>query len=196
MERKNHRIMGYYTYFQIKTLTGTKEDFEAICNELSKKTGVYVDEAGCVNESIKWYDWRKDLSEISERHPDVIIEVDGDGEVCDDLWRARFRNGHIEVHSLVDENVIFTSIIPDAKATLTAIDKKAREAMSSIISGIVQSEFLSAEERNRIDSLLDGLLSDEQTLTDWLSELNDWGYADLRKVAILLSDALDNKTEN
>lgn len=52
-------------------------------------------------ESVKWNSDIKDLTEISSRHPEVILDVFGDGEDADDIWHGRFHVGEQEVYGLV-----------------------------------------------------------------------------------------------
>jgi hypothetical protein len=45
----------------------------------------------------KWYDWEKEVTAISAKFPDLLIEIDGDGEESDDFWKARIKNGECEI---------------------------------------------------------------------------------------------------
>ena len=44
-------------------------------------------------ESCKWYDAKDDVKEVSKKYPNIIFQLDGDGEESGDIWRIYFLNG-------------------------------------------------------------------------------------------------------
>lgn len=103
--------MGYYTDYSVR-ITGF-EDQESVdffeFKEMYKETGAFHDFKQSTNFTAdngmiefcliecKWYDWEKDLKEISKRYPYLMIEVEGVGEEFPDIWKARVRNGKSEI---------------------------------------------------------------------------------------------------
>jgi hypothetical protein len=50
----------------------------------------------------EWYHHGRDMEEISLLYPDVLFELEGNGEEWDDHWQARYLNGKEEkVHANV-----------------------------------------------------------------------------------------------
>lgn len=45
----------------------------------------------------KWYRWREHFQKLSEKFPEICIEVEGEGERNDDIWRAIFLGGKSQV---------------------------------------------------------------------------------------------------
>lgn len=95
--------MGYSTNFEI-TAVGFKdpdqvEFFEFKLKKISgytfQTTTSDITYSGILSDS-KWYDCVEDCTALSIAFPDVLIEVEGDGEESGDFWRARFRNGESE----------------------------------------------------------------------------------------------------
>ena len=48
-------------------------------------------------DSWKWYDHDEDLIELSKRFPDYTFILEGEGEENDDLWRAIYYDGQMEI---------------------------------------------------------------------------------------------------
>lgn len=44
-------------------------------------------------EEMKWYDFDKDLVELSLKFPNNIFVFSGNGEEQEDIWKAYFKNG-------------------------------------------------------------------------------------------------------
>lgn len=44
-------------------------------------------------EETKWYEWQRDMTKLSKKHPDVRFRLDGVGEEQGDVWQAEFWNG-------------------------------------------------------------------------------------------------------
>lgn len=54
-------------------------------------------EVGFLNEEQKWYNWEKDMIELSKRFPSIGFILYGDGEDREDSWKAAFFGGKSEV---------------------------------------------------------------------------------------------------
>lgn len=84
--------MGYYTTFYFHRIEGPKEDFENMLKDVDKKLGTT-----CAGEPdgvvAKWYDYDKDIIELSEKYPDLVFAVEGYGENSDDAWKEWWHNG-------------------------------------------------------------------------------------------------------
>lgn len=106
--------MGYYTQFQV---TWDKHENETIDRAIEKKfnkiTGIDEELFGCdydvldtgneytVTFNAKWYDWKKDMNELSRAYPDMIFRVSGDGEESEDLWKSIWKDGCYEIQYAV-----------------------------------------------------------------------------------------------
>lgn len=89
--------MGYYTNFTISLIEGDEEQYEQMLKELAEKTDYSEIEDEFFNA--KWYDCEEDCIEISKKYPDILFQVDGDGEETPDFWSCRFKAGvpeHVE----------------------------------------------------------------------------------------------------
>lgn len=47
-------------------------------------------------DSMKWYDWERDMSILAEEFPDIDFVLYGEGEEWDDMWRAFFKGHNYE----------------------------------------------------------------------------------------------------
>lgn len=97
--------MGYYTNFDL-TVSGfkEKEHKEYFEFKLYKRnefwTTQWVDQGDSLTkylDSAKWYSWRKDLEDFSKEFPKLLFEVEGEGEESGDIWKARIKNGKVEI---------------------------------------------------------------------------------------------------
>lgn len=86
--------MGYFTYFTLNKISGSDEDYNALIGDIREKTG-YDFSNDTVVEG-KWYDCDEDMTELSKKYPDLIVQMDGDGENSDDIWASRYHNGERE----------------------------------------------------------------------------------------------------
>ena len=61
-------------------------------------------------DSMKWYEWEKDMIELSQNFPEAIFVVYGEGEDRDDTWRAFFKDGichYQRAHIYYDPEPVF-----------------------------------------------------------------------------------------
>lgn len=84
--------MGYYTNFSFTLEEGPKEQYEKMLKDID---GIIGNDETSSFESVntKWYDYDKDIKQLSERYPDIAFRVYGDGEESDDLWQEYWRAG-------------------------------------------------------------------------------------------------------
>ena len=47
--------------------------------------------------SCKWYDHADDMLAISNKHPNILFKVHGEGEEVGDIWDKWFLNGKMQV---------------------------------------------------------------------------------------------------
>lgn len=94
--------MGYYTEYNV-TITGAGNANRAIkIAEDELKLGRHdyqVFEGGLITFYChgKWYGWREELTAVSAKFPNLLFEIEGDGEDSDDFWKARIKNGECEI---------------------------------------------------------------------------------------------------
>lgn len=95
--------MGYYTRYNGNVISGADEkDVATAINKLPefnyKDIEIsYIDDVIAQDEN-KWYDFRKDMQEISKQFPDALIYIHGEGEDKDDMQDAYFKNGKSVVY--------------------------------------------------------------------------------------------------
>ncbi len=49
------------------------------------------------NSQAKWYDWEDDMKFLSKALPDIVLHLKGIGEDHNDIWRAHFLNGKVQI---------------------------------------------------------------------------------------------------
>lgn len=86
--------MGYYTTFTLNLSNAKAEWYERLEDEIAKMN---VFEGGSIwggyFASSKWYDAERDMLLLSARFPDVLFELEGDGEDSDDHWLHYYKGG-------------------------------------------------------------------------------------------------------
>ncbi|ASR77580.1 hypothetical protein SEA_PARADIDDLES_99 [Streptomyces phage Paradiddles] len=109
--------MGYYTDFTLSA-EGRGPIYDKMMKQKDKIVfsqgdydfilGEWLDRG--YSQNLKWYDWEKDMKQLSREWPNVLFILEGDGEETGDLWKAWFRNG--EMHKL-EAKIVFETIKPD-----------------------------------------------------------------------------------
>lgn len=82
--------MGYYTTHELEIIEGDNfiTDWK---HEVSEEVG--YDPFG---EECKWYSHEHDMRIVSERHPETLFKLSGDGEENGDLWHEYYKNGKMQ----------------------------------------------------------------------------------------------------
>lgn len=83
--------MGYYTRFELAVISGG--DYETDYEEAVREQVDY----NPFDDETKWYDFEKDMREVSKQHPNVLLELSGEGEENGDLWKAYFKDGKMQM---------------------------------------------------------------------------------------------------
>ena len=101
--------IGYYTYFNLSVrnaddipierqreasfalvrLFGWSEENDAYYKERIDKSDYPFDWVS--DDSMKWYDWERDMSILAKDYPEMEFVLYGEGEERDDNWRAFFK---------------------------------------------------------------------------------------------------------
>lgn len=157
--------MGYDTFFNVNITAPTKEEHNAVRREIAEAAfgdKNAIRDVDCGFEG-HWYDWDKDLTSISARHPGVLIEASGDGEDSDDIWAARYRDG--------DSEIVQFEGLPDFKEILTSreeedVFRKASEAYREALDALTEAAV------RRIRTLKDRITGGGDKFL-WLKRLND-----------------------
>lgn len=93
--------MGYYTTFFFHA-----RNFDTMCpllqneivsllNELDDTYKLYL--FGEQTFELKWYDHNENMIEFSKRYPDILFELEGEGEDAKDNWKAYYHNGKSQI---------------------------------------------------------------------------------------------------
>lgn len=94
--------MSYYTQYDLYACDVPDSSRDAIIAEvekikaLSRCSDGYVGNM-CWSGYTTWYSYETDMLLLSKRFQDVLFELYGDGEESDDLWKAYFKNGAIQI---------------------------------------------------------------------------------------------------
>ena len=104
--------MGYYTIYSLTKIKGKDEDFDALNKDL-RELGIDLD----FDCNLKWYDHETDLENLTKKYPDLVVELEGDGEDVGDYWKKRFKNGICEYHP-------HYRLTTDAEETKARLNKK------------------------------------------------------------------------
>ena len=92
--------MGYYTRFELEVIEGNDDLVQTFRDE-----NEYAEYAINGNKC-KWDDHEKDIKEFSQKHPDAIFQLTGEGEESGDLWIEYYKNGKVQkcpAHITYDE---------------------------------------------------------------------------------------------
>lgn len=84
--------MGYYTRYTLNILENSEYgvDYHGDIASISGYSSPFDDEC-------KWYRHEEDMITLSERYPDVLFELIGEGEESPDFWKKYFRNGQMKI---------------------------------------------------------------------------------------------------
>ena len=104
--------MGYYTEYNLKIEGCDFEKATEVIEELRESSDgaeYALNEVGESAENCKWYDHQKDLKEFSKKYPDLVFELNGEGEESGDIWKKYFQNGKVQLCNAV---IVFPEFDP------------------------------------------------------------------------------------
>lgn len=85
--------MGYYTNFDI---SNNPETVQRAIEDLSQ----YSFYNGRTDQ-VKWYSWKEHCIRVSKDFPNIVINIEGEGEESGDRWKAYIKNGKIQISKAV-----------------------------------------------------------------------------------------------
>lgn len=88
--------MGYDTSYNLYVCGADAEETRKIYEEIAEAAGESAEDVKFYGFTGHWYDYGENLAKIAARHPNAIIEVSGQGEAPDDIWKARYRGDQVE----------------------------------------------------------------------------------------------------
>lgn len=88
--------MGYETYFTLEILEGDEKTGIELARKECENLSYAVDEEGEGEQSCTWYDWQKDMKEVSAKLPHYLFKLTGDGDDSTDIWKAYFKAGKMQ----------------------------------------------------------------------------------------------------
>lgn len=92
--------MGYYTTFKLSVRNGeVTEEMQTKLKEIKPEYFTDYDMKDLLDGwyEAKWYDWKEDLIKLSKAFPTEVFELSGEGEEREDMWRAYFKNGKVQI---------------------------------------------------------------------------------------------------
>lgn len=87
--------MGYLTDFNL-TIVGGCVDKDDLAKTLTDITN-YSWSSDLELHGAKWYDFHRNMINISEKYPDIVFCLDGVGEESGDIWRAYYQDGKFQM---------------------------------------------------------------------------------------------------
>jgi len=86
--------MGYYSNFSLGVYHADAGAIIADLREHNEYAHKAMDEAGCTQDSTKWYEMDEDMKEFSKKYPEVLFEMTRQGESGgEDQCIYYFKNG-------------------------------------------------------------------------------------------------------
>lgn len=82
--------MGYYTHYNIE-FSPRKQEVE---QEIEENEDLYALQED--SDSCKWYDHDTDMKSLSNKFPEVLFKLKGEGEEAGDLWHKYYKNGKMQ----------------------------------------------------------------------------------------------------
>ncbi len=87
--------MSYDTRYKLTILEGDPYSLTDLLEECSWASACLRNN-GQPKESLSWYEHEDHLCEFSEKHPDTLFLLEGEGEDHADQWRKYFKNGKMQ----------------------------------------------------------------------------------------------------
>jgi len=84
--------MGYYTSYTLEVEDKHANLIEELC-VTNEDAGYALYTDGSTQDSCKWYDHKDDMLRFSQKHPDVMFTLKGEGEEAGDVWVEYYLGG-------------------------------------------------------------------------------------------------------
>lgn len=90
--------MGYETRHNLEVHIGEMNITKVLKEVGEDFNGLHyaIDEYGDSLDAVKWYEHEGDMLLLSERYPELVFELHGEGEENDDMWYKYFKNGKMQ----------------------------------------------------------------------------------------------------
>lgn len=82
--------------FKLRVKVGNT-DFISDLRELSDGAAVAICDYGLTHQNCNWSKHEEDLKSFTTAHPEVLFELQCNGEYLDDQWIKYFQNGQMQV---------------------------------------------------------------------------------------------------
>ena len=96
--------MGYETFFNLEI--GHQPGIElqdvakTLCDVMGDDDPAFWTSVLEGNIQTKWYDYGKDMVQVSLRHPDALFTLRGEGEESDDQWLTYYMGGKVQMEHM------------------------------------------------------------------------------------------------
>ena len=88
--------MGYYTSHELDVVEGDYSLIVKLRDEC-EDAQYALDCNGDTYQSCKWYGHETDMKRFSEKHPEALFKLSGEGEESGDIWDEYYRDGKVQV---------------------------------------------------------------------------------------------------
>lgn len=91
--------MGYYTNHTlsiVESKTTKRKDVQEYIDCHEEMEYALGKSFGEDEESCKWYSHQNDMRKLSERFPDAVFLLEGEGEEAGDIWKEYYKNGKMQ----------------------------------------------------------------------------------------------------
>lgn len=97
--------MGYLTEYTLKCHTDNYDTFDEIAGMLNDLCvlgyALYEDKHDTDTtfysfDAVTWYDHDDDMRKVSAAYPDVLFELNGNGENSGDIWKTYYKGGKMQ----------------------------------------------------------------------------------------------------
>ena len=87
--------MGYYTQHELEVIAGDNSLIVELREEC-EEAEYALEENGDTYDACKWYSHERDMRAFSEKHPEALFRLSGEGENAGDIWVEYYRNGKMQ----------------------------------------------------------------------------------------------------
>ena len=88
--------MGYYTSHELEVIEGDDSLIVKLRDDC-EDAKYALDCNGETEENCKWYNHDLDMKWFSEKHPEALFKLSGEGEEAGDIWHEYYRAGKKQV---------------------------------------------------------------------------------------------------